>query len=280
MKKILAAIDGLKFSESTCNYAIELAKKSKAYLVGVFLDDYSYHSPKIYELVRSDDEISEQELKQYENEDKMSRDIAAANFKSACEEEAINYCVHHDRNIAIHELLHESIYADLVVIDAKETLTHYEENLPTRFVRELLSNVECPVLVVPNAFKQIKKIVLLYDGESASVYAIKLFSYLFPDLEKMETEIISVKTIDKDMQGPGNRLMKEFIKRHFPNAVYTTLSGLPDMEIVNYLKNRGEGELIVLGAYRRGAVSMWFKPSLADTLIQELRSPVFIAHNK
>lgn len=82
------------------------------------------------------------------------------------------------------------------------------------------------------------------------------------------------------MQSPDNRLMKEFIKRHFPNAVYTTLNGLPDIEIVNYLKSRDEGELIVLGAYRRGAVSMWFKPSLADTLIQELRSPVFIAHNK
>ena len=168
----------------------------------------------------------------------------------------------------------------MIVIDAKETLTHYEENLPTRFIRDMLANVECPVLVVPNAFKEIRKIVLLYDGEPSSVYAIKMFSYMFPDMENMDTEIISVKTNEKAMQNPDNRLMKEFIKRHFPNAVYTTLKGLPDREIVNYLKYRNEGELIVLGAYRRGSVSRWFKPSMADALIQELRSPIFIAHNK
>jgi nucleotide-binding universal stress UspA family protein len=208
MKKIIAAIDGLKFSESTMNYAIQLAKKSNAQLVGVFLDDYSYHSYKIYELVHGDEEVTEERVEAFENADKMSRNIAAANFKSACEEESINYSIHHDRNIAIHELLHESIYADMVIIDAKETLTHYEENLPTRFIRDVLANVECPVLVVPNAFKEIRKIVLLYDGEPSSVFAIKMFSYMFPDMENMDTEIISVKTNEKAIQSPDNRLMK------------------------------------------------------------------------
>ena len=105
MKKIIAAIDGLKFSESTTNYAIQLAKKSNAHLVGVFLDDYSYHSYKIYELVHGDEGVTEERVEAFENADKMSRNIAATNFKSACEEESINYSIHHDRNIAIHELI-------------------------------------------------------------------------------------------------------------------------------------------------------------------------------
>ena len=54
MKKILAAIDGLKYSESTEEYAVYIAKKMNAHLVGVFLDDFTRHSKGIYELISSE----------------------------------------------------------------------------------------------------------------------------------------------------------------------------------------------------------------------------------
>ena len=50
MKKIIAAIDSLKFSESTRDYAVQLAKQNGAHLVGVFLDDHT--SYKIYDLIK------------------------------------------------------------------------------------------------------------------------------------------------------------------------------------------------------------------------------------
>ena len=280
MKKIIAAIDGLKFSQSTTDYAIQLARQMNAHLVGIFLDDFSYHSSKIYELVHSEGSIPEEKIERCEEQDKEHRQDAAKRFEMDCKRAGLNYSIHHDRNVAIHELLHESIYADLLVVDSKETLTHYEENLPTRFIRDLLANVECPVLVVPQTVKSIKKIVLLYDGEPSSVYAIKMFSYMFPSLKDVETEVLSVKTGNQTMHIPDNRLMKEFTKRHFPDAVYTVLKGLPDIEIINHLKYNNQNELIVLGAYRRGMVSRWFRPSMADPLMQKLKSPLFIAHNK
>jgi nucleotide-binding universal stress UspA family protein len=280
MKKIIAAIDGLKFSQSTTDYAIQLAGQMNAHLVGIFLDDFSYHSYKIYELVHSEGGIPEEKIERCEEQDKENRQDAAKRFEMDCKRAGLNYSIHHDKNIAIHELLHESIYADLLVVDSKETLTYYEENLPTRFIRDLLVNVECPVLVVPQTVKSIKKIVLLYDGEPSSVYAIKMFSYMFPSLKDIETEVLSVKTVNQTMHIPDNRLMKEFTKRHFPDAVYTVLKGLPDIEIINHLKYNNQNELIVLGAYRRGMVSRWFRPSMADALMQKLRSPLFIAHNK
>jgi nucleotide-binding universal stress UspA family protein len=72
--------------------------------------------------------------------------------------------------------------------------------------------------------------------------------------------------------------MKEFVKRHFPDASYKVIQGEPAVEIVKYLKNRHQDELIVLGAYHRSMVSRWFKISMADTLMTELRTPLFIAH--
>ncbi|HTS44835.1 MAG TPA: universal stress protein [Puia sp.] len=278
MQKIIAALDGLKFSESTTNYAIQMAKQLNAHLVGVFMDDLTYHSYKIYDLIHSESDVLEAIVERSEAEDKERRESGTRLFEQACRSAGINYSIHHDRNIAIHELLHESVYADLLVIDRKETLTHYDEEPPTRFVRDLLANVECPVLMVSKYFKQIKKNILLYDGEPSSVFAIKMFSYMFPTLADIETEVLTIKPNHQTLHVPDNRLMKEFMKRHFHDATYTILKGLPDIEIVNHLKNRNQGELIVLGAYRRGMVSRWFRPSMADVLMQELNSPLFIAH--
>jgi nucleotide-binding universal stress UspA family protein len=277
MKKIIVAIDGLKFSDSAAEYATRIAKDTAAHLVGVFLDDKTYTSYKIYDVVVKEG-ASEEKLRHFDERDNDTRWEAARRFESACRAAHLNYSVHHDRGIALRELLHESIYADLLIIDSHETLTHYEEKQPTKFIRDLLADVQCPVLLVPHKYKEIDKIVLLYDGEPSSIYAIKMFSYLLPLFEYEDAELVSVKSVDQSLHLPENRLMKEFMKRHFPEVTYNVIKGYAEDEVVKELKSIGSNVLVVLGAYKRGSVSRWFHESLADVILRETKLPLFIAH--
>lgn len=74
MNKIIAAIDGLKFSDSTVQYAVQLARETNAHLVGVFLDDFTYHSYKIYELVSKSGGVDEAKHERLERADQRTRD--------------------------------------------------------------------------------------------------------------------------------------------------------------------------------------------------------------
>ena len=278
MNKIIAALDGLKFSESCARYAIQLAHQAKAHLLGVFLEDFTYHSYKIYELVGNEG-VSEEKHQFLETQDAELRDQSIERFAELCRESGVNYSVHRDRNIAIRELLHESVFADVVIIDRKETLTHHDEKVPTRFIRDLLEHTTGPVMVVPEKNKSIEKIILLYDGDPASVHAIKMFNYIFPTALSCVVEVLCVKNPNNSLHLPDNRLMKEFMKRHYPDAEYTILKGNAEEEIVRYISNLKENVLIVLGAYKRGVVSRWLRPSMADVLMKELNFPLFIAHH-
>jgi len=280
MKKFIAAFDGLKFSESTRDYAIQLAKQNKAHLVGVFLDDILYHSYSIYDVIKKNQGLLGSAQKKLRLKDAKKRAIAAKNFETTCKNAGVPYSLHHDRNIAIQELLHESIYSDLLIIDSSETISHYPEKKPTHFIRDLLGGVQCPVLIVPHEFKAISKLVLLYDGEPSSVHAIKMFSYTDHSLKQNPVKVLSVKNPKQSLRIPDNSLMTEFIKRHFPKATFTVLKGIPETEIIDYLKQLDNETLVVLGAYQRGLVSRWFRPSMADVLMQNLQLPLFIAHNK
>jgi len=182
--------------------------------------------------------------------------------------------------VALQELIHESIYADLLIVDKKETFTHYEENTPTRFIRDLLSDVQCPVLIVPQKYRRSDKIIMLYDGAPSSVHAVKMYNYIFSLAEHNAVEVISVRSVDNTSHIPDNRLMKEFMKRHYPTAEYITLKGLAELEILRYLQEEKQNTMVVLGAYRRGRVSRWFRESMADALMKELNMPLFIAHTK
>lgn len=279
MQKIIAVFDGLKYSKSTRDYAVTLAKQSGAQLVGVFLEDPAYTSYKIYELLLKKG-VSPAKLNAYEQKDRSTRLAAVADFERLCRKEKLTYAVHHDRKLAILEVKHESIYADLLIIDASETFIHYEEKLPTGFIRDLLNDVQCPVLLVPTRYRPVEKVVMLYDGEPSSVFAIKMFSYTIPAFIDFPVEILSVKNMNNTLHLPDNTLMKEFIRRHFPKVVYRVLKGVPETEIPRHLTAKNENTLVVLGAYRRGRVSRWFRQSMADVLMKQLKLPLFIAHNK
>ncbi len=279
MNKVIAAFDGLRYSESTVEYAIDVATLSESHLTGIFLDDRTYTSYKIYELVL-DHGVSEQKLKMLKEKDNQTRALSAEKFEVRCRKAGLTFNIHHDKNIALQDLLHETVYSDLLVINHSESFTHYEEEYPTRFIRDLLSNSQSPVYLVPKIYKKIEKLVFLFDGTNTSVYAIKMFNYLFPQFNKNLVELICIKNMDSTLHIPDYQLLKEFLKRHYVNIKFTVLKGIPELEIVNHLKFEENNILVVLGAYRRTMLSRWFKSSMADALIKELKLPLFIAHNK
>lgn len=273
MKKIIVALDGLKLSESSVQTAVALTAREKAHLVGVFLDDFTHNSFSIATAMENND------LEPRMQKDKQIRDNAVKEFENACQSGGINFTVRRDKSFALPDLLRESIYADLLIISADESFTRFPEPAPTRFIRDLLSEVQCPVLIAPLKWQPLEKTVMLYDGAPSSVYAIKMFSSILPETNKLPATVITVRG-DDNHHVPENQLMKEFMKRHNPGAEYAVLQGDAENAILDELIKNDSRTLVVLGAYQRGTVSRWFRASMADLLMKSVPCALFIAHNK
>jgi hypothetical protein len=277
-KKFLAVFNGLRFSNSTLEYAIQLTKDTNAFLTGIFLDEFVY--PYDVSPILTSYKSVEESLIRQAAKNKEKKDESVKEFERACSKAGIHYSFHRNVGIAIHELKQEIIFADLVIINGNETFSPFRENPPAPFIKELLRDVQCPVLVAPARFRPIDKITLLYDGAPSSVFAIKMFSYLFGDLGGVPVEVFTVKDVLQGSHLPNNKLMREFTKRHFPKAEYIVEKGNAEDQILGHLRYHKGNELVVLGAYRRSEISRWFKTSMADILMKELDTPLFIAHNK
>jgi len=278
MNNFLAVFDGYKMKESTLLYAIQLTKDANAHLTGVFLDDFLYHTYNVSKVVFNNNDYRAV-MQELDETDKTMRDKAAQDFQKACNRAHIHFSIHHDKSIALQELKHESLFADLVIINENETFSNTQQQSPTAFIKDLLCDVHCPVFVVPDEYKPLNKVVLLYDGEPSSLHAIKMYSYLLGNTKQLPVEVFTVKEESIPiLRLPENKLMRGFIKSHFTGAQYTIISGDSEEQVISHLKENMENKLIVLGAYGRSTLSRWFKDSMGDLLLKELNVPLFIAH--
>jgi nucleotide-binding universal stress UspA family protein len=276
MKKIIAALDGLDFSVSAAKYAAYLASSSKATLSGIFLDDITYHSYRIYDLL-GDEGLSERRLKEMSAKEDQIRKDAVKEFEKICKQADAKFKVRHDRSTVLKELLIESIYTDMLVIDRRNTFGNRDSKIPGSFLKSALNNMACPALVVPSSFRIFHKLIFLYDGNPPSVYAIKAFSYLLTSFCKLPLEILTVKQSRSTPDISDKYLMNDWIKKYYMQISYKEAEGDPEDVIIQYAKTQKVNPLFIVGARPQGVLSPWFRESMADILIKKLQAPLFVA---
>ncbi len=275
-KKILAAFDGTKYSDGASKYAIEIAKATNSFLVGVFIQDMRYLN-FTYAYAWDQPFVDLTSIEASQKEEKSKIDLNIKLFRRACEEKGIKYKVHLDKGVPLQELLDESVFCDLIVIDAHTSFFTLGDSNPSPFLKDFLADSHCPVLIVPHTYTFFDKAVLCYDGGPSSVYAIKMFSYLFPGLDDLKTTVVSVNEKSTNHLKEGYNF-KDLLRTHFGEIAFEVLHGNAEDQLVTYLKQNGNNAIVVMGAYGRNILSRIFHQSLANKVIQEMNIPVFITH--
>jgi len=279
MHKIVVAFDSLHFSESALQYAIYLGRQRKTNLVGVFLDNPSYNS--FFTLADTfseddDDVATKKKVTRLKRKDSLTKANGLKRFETECSAAAIRYLIHTD-NFDSNDLIRETIFADLLIIEAHEKFTASLQ-APSSFIRNLLKNTHCPVLLVPDSFTAIESVTVLYNGDPSSVLALKMFNYLFPNFDDLRTQIIYAQAPGSLNQIPDAQMMKEWGQQHFSNIDYEVLPNTSKEQLLEELKNKHAHSLIIAGAYHRSLLSMSLHPSLADSIIRQLNNPLFVMH--
>lgn len=272
MKKMLVAIDAREVNTNMLDYACYIAKLTHSRLTGIFLDNATLAEP-VKEISGDTRKSASIVIKE-----KMPS-IAGAEqlFKEACNNRGANCSVCHDEGTNA-DLIDESRFAELLIVDPEMSLEEKKEGIPSGFIKDLLSRSECPVMLAPFNFYGIDEILFAYDGSAASVFAIKQFIYLFPELSDKKVTVIQVNEI-----GHNEIIEKEkigqLLQMHYSRIGFQLLHGKPADELLGYLLGK-KNVMVVMGAFGRSMLSAFFRHSTAELIIRTINLPVFIAHHK
>jgi nucleotide-binding universal stress UspA family protein len=259
MKKILLPFTGSSVSPSLIHFGCYMAHLSQASLTGVFLSSDDGHKEPV----------------------KMDAEQSIRFFRETCAERGVQATVsvrgRSARNATpVEEVVHESRFADVVILDP-ELGGHGRGDVPSAVVREIVSKAECPAILAPTLFDQVDEVVFCYDGQRSSVYAVKQFTYLFPEFKNKKLTLLEVCE-DSDCFTEKEQI-DSWLRSNYMQVHFKLLNGTPDDELLQYFLLR-KNVFIVMGAYGRSLLSSFFKRSSADLVLRVMDLPVFIAHHK
>jgi hypothetical protein len=277
MEKILLVTDALKFNETSMDIATFLCDLTNAKLTAVFLENTELEARPIHVIQEAALIAGTTQDVTVSTARELKADCCNKNierFREACKTRRIEGAVHRGRGVPQDEVVSESRYADLLLTDVRTSFSSINHSLPSNFVKDILADAECPVVVLPDSFSGIEQLVFTFDGHPSSVYAIKQFTYLFPALHHLPVTVVSINNESLEERYK----LKEWLHMHYREVTFEFSEGSARVGLLAALLKRTHA-FIVMGAYGRSAFSNLFNPSHATAILQTINQPVFIAHH-
>jgi nucleotide-binding universal stress UspA family protein len=278
MQKILVGINGLDLNLESIEFACYLTRLTNSKLTAIFLENLVENERLVltaaYGTTYPDWQVNPEAPAYKEKVMKIQENIKL--FKEFCESKAVRYDIHRDFGIPRNEMINETRFADLLVLPANISFTKEIQAAPSDFIKDVLADAECPVVVVPDKFEGINEIVFTYDGSRSSAFAIRQFSNLFPHLSNKKVTVLQINKKGEIPLDEKNNI-REWLGYHFLTVEFDTLTGEPEDLLLTYLLSK-RNVFIVMGAFGRNALSMYFRHSHAESIIERVTQPVFIAH--
>ncbi|MBK8788253.1 MAG: hypothetical protein IPN43_17610 [Chitinophagaceae bacterium] len=273
MKKLIIALDGQHFPKGAFEFAKSMNAKTKVLLAGVFLSPVDYSKLLAYTgmqgmtlmpewLTRNNDDVL------------VSKNISL--FTEACSTAGIEFRIHKDTDLmALSSLIDETRFADALLISSELFYANVSVNQPNFYLEEVLKKAECPVMLVPENYTEPDHVVLAYDGNESSVYALKQFAYVFAELTQKETILLALINHEDDL--PEYSLITELVSRHYPDLKIQTLHLKNKKDFAEWMTDK-PNSFIVMGAFSRSLFSQLFRKSFASDIIHDIKMPLFISH--
>ncbi|MBS1684379.1 MAG: universal stress protein [Bacteroidetes bacterium] len=276
-KRFLLVIDGNHYSDSVIDYGIYLARMSGSQIEGIFLRDLR-NTQYIYPILFDQPFVDTTVYTDLMDIERANITKSIQKFRDRCDKEKIPFKVHFDEQRPLESIIARSAVADIIIIDGATDISDIFPDTPSSSLRELLVDAMCPILIVPRESHPIDDIILTSDGSYSSVYAIKMFGYLFPELHGLKATVLSIEHASSHSQVSHDPAIADMIKRKFDNVSYHIEYGKATDQLKAYMSDHGSNTMVVMGAYGRNAVSRLWHQSLANGLIKDAKVPVFISH--
>jgi hypothetical protein len=272
MKQVLFVNAGSQFPDGMFRFLYQMRLQERIHARGLFFKPVDYSALNIISTPAGATVLQEMDGKEKEV-------IAGqkSKFGSLCNGHYITYDIQEKASTWDKELfVKETRFADVALISMEMFFADVNNNQPNSYLRSALHAAECPVVVIPENFTKIEHILAAYDGGEESVFAVKQFSYLFPELLQLPCEIVYAKHEEKD-DIPEQKELLSFAKYRFECLSMTKLNFDAKHYFSSWIRDK-QDVMLIAGSFGRSTMSYLGKDSFVKDIIHDHNIPLFICH--
>jgi nucleotide-binding universal stress UspA family protein len=278
MEKILIAIDSHELDPNTVRFACHIAKLTGSKLSAVFLENQRAVKRLAFAAITEPTFLAEQTLLEATLEQAEGHTLREKNmlrFKQLATAEGVHSSIYLDKGVPAKELIAETLFADLLILDAN-AFNDIAGDPPSGFVKDIVHDAGCPVLIAPENFNGIDNIIFCYDGGRSSLYAMKQFAHLFPRLAAQRAKVV-------DLHPDGTSSLDQariitWLKTHYAGVDWLAVRPDEATALFSFLGEKGD-DIVVMGAYGKGLLSSFFTQDEQLGITRTTPIPLFITQH-
>lgn len=282
IKRIVVALDPDEDTPIATRYAIRLAKRFDASLTGLAVVDTSNVKPVIG-IGSSGTEMYGQYI--WEEMADESREVAEQlldSFSSAVEKADVKHRKVTRHGASFEMIVEEMKYHDLLIVGRDSHFFYSEPGKDTKTLANVVKNGVAPTLVVTDAYHDVEKLMVAFDGSSPAARSLQAFVHLLPYGSDVDIELVIVsKSNSSEDVGEASVILRQaesYLKEH--RFSYISKVVLDPGDVGERLLERQmtkNPDLVVMGAHSVSALRRATFGSTTHFMITKSDGPLFLS---
>ena len=274
IKRVLIGLGGSPYVESKMRHALDLVRRFGAELTGVTVADLSRLidvGPIPMGAVAAAQSLRQHRLEMAE----QAITQAIEQFRASCDESGVRWHVVREEGDPFEELISLSRYHDLTLLGLHGLFEYGVLPDPHAFISRLVARNVRPVLAVANEYREVKKVMIAYNGSMESAKAMKTFVQLglWPEAD--------VKVACYDMKPRDGAALVRDAAAYLQLWGYRVETAHPaEAPEDGLLRDADEwgADLLVMGASGRSNILRLIMGDTAEHVIAHSKLPMLISH--
>ena len=278
IKKILVALDQDTDTPIATQYAIQIAKHTKAGLTGLAIVDTNeiaasskgggigsfFYAEKLRESLTSETRAQARKL------------INA--FEKRIEKEGLQHIEIVEEGVSSQRIVEDMKYHDLLILGSDPHFFYGHPNQHTKTLAGIFHHTTGPTLIVPNRFVEVKKALFAYDGSNNAARTLHHFVQLAPFGPDVEISVVFIKEKGGKDADLHLELMKSYLDAH---GFASKMTLLEDKKVEPALLQQAElmnADLIISGGTAHSSFTGIKFGETTSYLIENSTVPLFMDH--
>ncbi len=279
IKKILVALDPDTDTPVATHYARTIARRYDAEVTGLAVVDMGSIEASTRGGGIGSMYLMEKLQKNLTDEARSVARRLTQEFQQIMQDSGVRFGVQVEEGAPFERIVEDMKYNDLLVVGRDPHFFYSHPEQSTKTLVRVVKDTIAPTLVVPDAYKDVRKVVIAYDASMAAARALRRFAHLQPFGTELEVEIISVYEKSK-AEGVelAMRMAKGYLEAHGYDAHTTGVLGTSVSEEILHFAVSFEADLLVAGGH---SVSTFRKLAFGSTtaaLLEDSPLPLFLDH--
>ncbi|MBW6488872.1 universal stress protein [Sulfurimonas sp.] len=279
---VFACVDGSKYSEAVCDYALHIAKELNLTLVLLNTIEHPNASSVTnlsgnIALGERDDLLQELSLEDaHKNRDRINngKDLLKE-LRERVTSKGYTDVIISQRHGTLYENLKELENKLRVVIFGFSGMGHMQkEDEIGSCVENIIRDIDTPIILVNREYSPIRNVMVAFNGKSGSIKALEELSSSPMLGHKTKRYVVNINS----NQNSSNELIahaKELIKDESLNCEFIQKSGEP-LETLLTCIDKNSIDMLAIGSYSHGKLRTAFFGSFTTKLIKNVKIPIII----